>query len=155
MPPTTVNWSLSANITRPFHWQNQHGALPLGMRSVFHGILGLSALYHTAVAALPGTRPLTGEGDRSAQMVAGISRFLDRQIASAAQKRPQQKLDSTAVRKRLRHAISAVDPLLRIDGLQFISNTTRDQQSRAYRTYKGFAAELADRGFIVFAPHNP
>ena len=32
---------------------------------------------------------------------------------------------------------------------------TRDQQSRAFRAYKGFAAELADRGFIVFAPHNP
>ena len=96
------------------------------MRSVFLGILALSALYHTATAALPGTRPLTGEGDRSVQMVAGISRFLDQQIVSAAQKRPRQKLDPTAARKQLRHAIGAVDPLLRIEGLQFISNTTRD-----------------------------
>ena len=96
------------------------------MRSVFLGILALSALYHTATAALPGTRPLTGEGDRSVQMVAGISRFLDRQIASAAQKRPQQKLDQTAARKQLRHAIGAVDPILRTEELQFISNTTRD-----------------------------
>ena len=96
------------------------------MRSVFLGILGLSALYHTANAALPGTRPLTGEGDRSVKMVAGISRFLDRQIASAAQKRPQQKLDPTAARKQLRHAIGAVDPILRTEELQFISNTTRD-----------------------------
>ena len=32
---------------------------------------------------------------------------------------------------------------------------TRDQQSRAFRAYKGFAAELADRGFVVFSPHNP
>ena len=96
------------------------------MRSVFLGILGLSALYHTATAALPGTRPLTGEGDRSVQMVAGISRFLDRQIASAAQKRPQQKLNPTAARKQLRHAIGAVDPILRTEELQFISNTTRD-----------------------------
>ena len=96
------------------------------MRSVFLGILGLSALYHTATAALPGTRPLTGEGDRSVQMVAGISRFLDRQIASAAQKRPQRKLDPTAARKQLKHAIGAVDPILRTEELQFISNTTRD-----------------------------
>ena len=96
------------------------------MRSVFLGILALSALYHTATAALPGTRPLTGEGDRSVQMVAGISRFLDRQIASAAQKRPQQKLGPTAARKQLRHAIGAVDPILRTEELQFISNTTRD-----------------------------
>lgn len=96
------------------------------MRSVFLGILGLSALYHTAHAALPGTRPLTGEGDRSAQMIAGISRFPDQQIASASQKCPQQKLDPTASRKQLRHAIGAVDHLLHIDGLQLISNTTRD-----------------------------
>tara|TARA_B100000676_G_scaffold113928_1_gene113563 strand:- start:1002 stop:2981 length:1980 start_codon:yes stop_codon:yes gene_type:complete len=41
-----------------------------------------------------------------------------------------------------------------LEGLP-MDTITRDQQSRAYRAYKGFAAELADRGFIVFAPHNP
>ena len=63
------------------------------MRSVFLGVLGISALCHDAVAALPGTRPLTVDGDRSAQMITGISRFLDRQIESAAQQRSQQELD--------------------------------------------------------------
>ena len=29
-----------------------------------------------------------------------------------------------------------------------------DPQSAAYRVYKGFAAKLADRGFVVYAPHN-
>ena len=43
------------------------------MRSVFLNVLGISALCHTAVAALPGTRPLTENGDRSAQMVAGLA----------------------------------------------------------------------------------
>ena len=32
---------------------------------------------------------------------------------------------------------------------------TTDPNSRAFAAYKGFAAKLAERGFIVFAPHNP
>lgn len=35
-------------------------------------------------------------------------------------------------------------------------DTVADQpEAPGYRAYKGFAARLADRGFIVFAPHNP
>jgi len=30
-----------------------------------------------------------------------------------------------------------------------------DQTSRAWRAYKAYAARLADKGFVVFAPHNP
>lgn len=59
-------------------------------------------------------------------MVVGISRFLDRQIESAAQQRPQQQLDPITARKQLRKAVVAVDSLLSFEGLQFISNTTRD-----------------------------
>jgi hypothetical protein len=32
---------------------------------------------------------------------------------------------------------------------------TDDPDSRAFRVYKGYAATLAERGFVVFAPHNP
>ena len=32
---------------------------------------------------------------------------------------------------------------------------TDDTTSRAYSSYKAYAARLAERGFIVFAPHNP
>jgi hypothetical protein len=32
---------------------------------------------------------------------------------------------------------------------------TDDSKSRAFATYKAFAAKLAERGFIVYAPHNP
>jgi dienelactone hydrolase len=32
---------------------------------------------------------------------------------------------------------------------------TEDPQSRAFQYYKGFASQLAARGFIVYAPHNP
>jgi len=30
-----------------------------------------------------------------------------------------------------------------------------DASTQAHRYYKGFAAQLAERGFVVFAPHNP
>jgi dienelactone hydrolase len=32
---------------------------------------------------------------------------------------------------------------------------TEDQSAQAWKYYKGFAAQLADRGFIVYSPHNP
>ncbi len=32
---------------------------------------------------------------------------------------------------------------------------TRDENSRAWKFYKAFAARLCERGFIVYAPHNP
>ncbi|WP_339905141.1 prolyl oligopeptidase family serine peptidase [uncultured Cyclobacterium sp.] len=31
---------------------------------------------------------------------------------------------------------------------------TKDKSERAYKAYKGFASDLADRGYVVFAPHN-
>jgi len=42
-------------------------------------------------------------------------------------------------------------------GLEGVPNdvVTRDRKERSFRYYKGFAAELADRGFVTFAPHNP
>src|SRR5258708_30682960 len=32
---------------------------------------------------------------------------------------------------------------------------TDDPKERGYSSYKAFAPRLAERGFIVFAPHNP
>jgi cephalosporin-C deacetylase-like acetyl esterase len=32
---------------------------------------------------------------------------------------------------------------------------TEDQSTQAWKYYKGFAARLADQGFIVYSPHNP
>jgi len=31
----------------------------------------------------------------------------------------------------------------------------RDEKTRAWRAYKAYGARLADRGFVVYAPHNP
>lgn len=36
-----------------------------------------------------------------------------------------------------------------------MDTVTRNPKDQPFQYYKGFSAELADRGFIVFAPHNP
>ena len=36
-----------------------------------------------------------------------------------------------------------------------MDTVTDDKTAKAYAPYKAFAAQLADQGFIVFAPHNP
>ncbi len=41
-----------------------------------------------------------------------------------------------------------------LEGLPF-ETVNDDPNSDGFRYYKGFAARLADRGFIVFSPHNP
>lgn len=35
------------------------------------------------------------------------------------------------------------------------SDTYEEDQTRAWASYKAFAARLAERGFVVYAPHNP
>ena len=88
-------------------------------------------------AELPQTRPLKMEGDLSAQMVSGISRFLDREINAAVKRRPKfwnrdyqsgeaylKSVENN--RKRLQFCIGAVDKLIPFEGLELVSNTTRD-----------------------------
>ena len=40
-------------------------------------------------------------------------------------------------------------------GLEGLPQDVIEKESRTFRAYQAFAANLADRGFIVFAPHNP
>src|SRR6185436_9739753 len=71
-------------------------------------------------APLPGTKPLTNSGDLSAQMVAGIDRFLLREIDSTAvartnfwkrdfSSREAYEKSVAPNRERLRKLIGAVD----------------------------------------------
>jgi len=84
--------------------------------------------------ALPGTKPLTQEGDLSAQMVAGIDKFLLRELdASTAGREPFWKRDFssreafeksvTPNRERLRKIIGAVDERLPVTALELIDTT--------------------------------
>lgn len=88
-----------------------------------------------AEAGLPGTTELRLEGDLSAQMVAGIDRFLMRETERAAEERAKLwKRDFTsraayeqsvqANRERLRKAIGAVDARLPVRELEYLSSTS-------------------------------
>ena len=100
-------------------------------------LLIFAATCSALTAPLPNTKPLRMEGDLSAQMVAGISRFLDREISQAAKNRPQfWKRDYRAAdtyrfsiqknREHFQFCIGATDPRIGPEGLDYIANTTRD-----------------------------
>jgi dienelactone hydrolase len=84
---------------------------------------------------LPATQPLTAEGDLSAQMVAGIDRFLLRETAAAVSTRmkfwlrdfssPEAYVRSVATnRERLSKIIGAIDTRLPVGSLEYVSSTT-------------------------------
>ncbi len=61
---------------------------------------------------LPNTKPLTAEGDLAKQMVDGIHKYLDRDLAAAPKKRDElwKNFDAKAKRERLKHVLGVVDP---------------------------------------------
>ena len=118
--------------------------LPLAQR-LFHCFLKTFALFAPLLflslapaqdnAPLSGTKPLTMQGDLSAQMVTGISRFLDREIARSVTERQKlwrRDLASREAyeksiqpnRERLRKYIGAVDVRLPVTALEYASTTT-------------------------------
>src|SRR6266404_5786750 len=86
------------------------------------------------VAVLPGTQPLTLQGDLSAQMVAGIDAFLSREIErSVAERQIFWKRDFSSAaayeksvepnRERLRKIIGATDARLPVVALELVGST--------------------------------
>jgi dienelactone hydrolase len=93
-----------------------------------------ACLASVAQEVLPNTRPLTLQGDLSAQMVAGIDRFLTRATEQSIGERQQYwQRDFSSVgaydksvqpnRERLRRIIGAVDARLPVSALEFVSST--------------------------------
>jgi dienelactone hydrolase len=85
-------------------------------------------------AVLPGTKPLTEQGDFSAKMVAGIHRYLDRATKESVAGRDQfwkRDFSSPAAyaksvepnRQRLKTLIGAVDQRLAVKSLEYIDET--------------------------------
>jgi dienelactone hydrolase len=85
------------------------------------------------IVPLPGTEPLTMEGDIAAQLVEGIDRFLLRQIEESVAKREQHwKRDFSSPeaynksiepnRKRLAHILGVRDKRIAFDAPEFIGN---------------------------------
>jgi len=88
-----------------------------------------------AQQVLPASQLLSADGDLSAQMVAGIDRFLLRETSATVSNRatfwnrdlssPERYVKSVAPnRERLRHIIGAVDARLPVVSLEYISATT-------------------------------
>src|SRR5664279_2946249 len=102
---------------------------------LFWLILLCGCLASRAQEALPATQPLTLQGDLSAQMVAGIDRFLTRESEQSIGGREKYwKRDFTSAkaydesiqpnRERLRTMIGAADARLPVTALEFVSSTT-------------------------------
>ena len=107
-----------------------------------------------AQEALPGTQPLTLEGDLSAQMVAGIDQFLTRETAesiAARQSYWQRDFSSAAAyetsvppnRERLRRIIGAVDARLPVPALEFVSGTDSPAKVAETDAFHGGRGALA------------
>jgi dienelactone hydrolase len=90
-------------------------------------------------ATLPGTQPLTLQGDLSAQMVAGIDKFLLREIERCAGERPklwhrdfssEEAYDKSVEpnRDRLRKLIGAADARLPVKALELVGSADNFSQ---------------------------
>jgi dienelactone hydrolase len=104
--------------------------------------------------SLPGTQPLTLEGDITSQLVDGVDRFLLRQIgASANTREPHWNRDFSSSeaysksiepnRQRLAHILGVRDARIPFDGPQLVGTTARP------------ALVAQGRGFEVFAVRWP
>jgi hypothetical protein len=100
---------------------------------------------------LPGTERLTREGDLATQMVAGLDRFLTRELAYSTDHRaalwqrdfssPEQYSRSVAAnRERFRRIIGAVDPREGGDGLELVATIAEPALVGAGAGYEVFAA---------------
>src|SRR5437660_397625 len=86
--------------------------------------------------SLPGTKPLTTEGDLAAQMVAGIDKYLMRELAASVEKRkalwkpdyssPEAYTKSVqANRERLKKILGVVDQRVPVAALEYVSTTSQ------------------------------
>ena len=86
-----------------------------------------------AQETLPGTQPLTATGDLSAQMVAGIDRFLTRETKESLAKRGKPD------RERLRKIIGAVDTRTKVEALELITTTEQPAKLAEQKFFDVFA----------------
>lgn len=69
-------------------------------------------VHSRAAEPLPNTKPLTEEGDLAAKMVAGIHKYLDREIAASAKLRETTFKGDKAARERFKRMLGLVDARL-------------------------------------------
>jgi len=99
---------------------------------------------------LPGTKPLTAEGDLAAQMVTGIDKYLMLELEASVKKRQEywkpdyssQEAYTKSVepnRERLRKILGVVDKRLPVTELEYVSTTTQPALVAETDSYKVFA----------------
>lgn len=103
-----------------------------------------------AAATLPGTKPLTMEGDIASELVAGVDRFLLKQLEASTGKRAaywKRDLSSADAynasiepnRKRLAHILGVREPRIPFDGPEFIGTTAQPALVGRGGSYEVFA----------------
>jgi cephalosporin-C deacetylase-like acetyl esterase len=114
--------------------------------------LAVASLLVSPLAAqtpLPGTKPLTAQGDLAAQMVAGIDKYLSRETAaSVAQRKQFWKPDFSSPaayaksvetnRRRLQKILGVRDERLPVPDLEYVATTSRPVlvgECAAYKVY--------------------
>jgi dienelactone hydrolase len=107
-------------------------------------------LFAQPVETLPGTQPLTWDGDLSAKMVAGIDQFLVREIERSVRERQKfwrrdfssHEACEKSIRSnrlRLQKYIGAVDALSPVKALEYVSSTASPQLVAETDTYRVYA----------------
>jgi cephalosporin-C deacetylase-like acetyl esterase len=100
--------------------------------------------------SLPGTKPLTAKGDLAAQMVSGIDKYLDRELAASIEKRkalwkpdfssPEAFEKSTQPnRERLARILGVVEKRMPVKELEYVSTTGTDSLVAEGDGYKVYA----------------
>lgn len=116
MPTVSSNPPTAPATPCPTRSESRAGWRPLLCR--VRGPLALAALAGPLLAGapvqpLPGTAPLTETGDLAAAMVAGLDRYLDRELANLPARRAESRArtlpNPEAERARLRHILGVVD----------------------------------------------
>src|SRR5204863_2253997 len=106
---------------------------PVPVLAVLVGLFGLISPVQTS-EALPGTQPLTWDGDLSARMVEGIDKFLMRETERSVEERrnfwrrdfsSREAYEKSVQpnRKDFQKIIGAMDPRLPVKALQYVSST--------------------------------
>ncbi len=93
-----------------------------------------------AQTVLPGTRPLTYEGDPATNMVDEINAFLTRETAAVADRRSKLSNGDVAPRReRFRRLIGAVDTRVPFTALQFTATTDAPAEVARAKSYRVYA----------------
>jgi dienelactone hydrolase len=97
------------------------------------------ALLASAQTTLPGTAPLTDDGDLAAKMVDGINLYLEHGTSDARKKRSQLGKRDNGARERFRKMIGAVDPRVPVTALQLDATTSTPALIATGAGYKVYA----------------